>query len=81
MDFVLALVSPTLGGGAKLPINFFALDAKASYAGLVGTDPYLTLNAQDVVLQFNGAIAGDIPLPGVYADFSQIDNGVGKPRA
>jgi hypothetical protein len=44
-------------------------------AGLVGTDPYLTLNAKDVVFQFNGAFAAGYPIPMVYADFSSIQSG------
>ncbi len=77
LDFALAMVSPSLGGGATLPLNFFGLSARAGYAGLVGTDPFLTLNATDVVLEFNGAIANNYPLPGVYADFSVINGGRG----
>jgi hypothetical protein len=77
LDFALALVSPSLGGGLTLPLNFFGLSATAAYAGLVGTDPYLTLNAQNIIFQFNGAIASGIPLPSVYADFSVINGGKG----
>ncbi|MDZ4123485.1 MAG: hypothetical protein U1E02_04800, partial [Hydrogenophaga sp.] len=77
LDFALAMVAPSLGGGATLPLNFFGLSARAGYAGLVGTDPFLTLNATDVVLEFNGAMAGGIPLPSVYADFSVINGGKG----
>ena len=77
LDFALVMVSPTLGGGITLPLNFFGLSATAAYAGLVGTDPYLTLNAQNVVFEFNGAIASGILLPSVYADFSGINGGKG----
>ncbi|MEI7786162.1 MAG: hypothetical protein WCK08_17350, partial [Betaproteobacteria bacterium] len=76
LDFALVLVGPSLGG-ARLPLNFFGLTAKAGLAGLVGTDPYLTLDTQDVVFEFNGALAGTIPLPSVYADFSVVNGGRG----
>jgi hypothetical protein len=76
LDFALALVGPSLGG-ARLPLNFFGLTAKASLAGLVGTDPYLTLDTRDVVFEFNGALAMGVPIPSVYADFSVINGGRG----
>ena len=77
LDFALALVSPSLGVNTRLPLNFFALDARAASAGLVGTDPFLTLEATDVHLAFNGAIARGIPIPTVYADFSVVADGHG----
>ncbi|WP_295538365.1 calcium-binding protein, partial [uncultured Pseudacidovorax sp.] len=79
LDFALAMLSPSLGANmpAAGPAKFFALDAKADFAGLVGTDPWLTLNATDLRFAFNGAFAGQYPLPGFYADLSKIDGGKG----
>jgi hypothetical protein len=75
LDFALVMMSPSLAGQTASQVQFFGLTATAGYAGLVGTDPYLTLNAQDVVFQFNGAFAAGYPIPMVYADFSSIHTG------
>ncbi|WP_043112418.1 hypothetical protein, partial [Pseudacidovorax intermedius] len=77
LDFALAMMTPTLAQGVPLPGKFFGLSATAGMAGIVGTDPFLTLNATDLLLSFNGAFLGTLPVPGAYVDFSAIDGGKG----
>jgi hypothetical protein len=41
----------------------------------VGTDPWVTLNAQDVRFGLNLAIANGFPLPLTFVDFSSVNDG------
>ncbi|WP_420226204.1 hypothetical protein [Pigmentiphaga litoralis] len=75
LDFALAMMAPSVAPGTTLPGKFFGLTASAAMAGLVGTDPFLTLNATDLKFDFNGAILGNVPVPGAYVDFSQLQGG------
>ena len=46
LDFALAMVTPAVAPGVNASgVRFFTLDATADFAGLVGTDPFLTLQA------------------------------------
>ncbi|MEN9774726.1 MAG: hypothetical protein RL322_1796, partial [Pseudomonadota bacterium] len=75
VDLAFAMLQPALGGGQVLPISFYGIKASAASGGIVGTDPYLTLQADDLVFELNGAMSRGKPLPTVYADFSSIDAG------
>ncbi|MBW8894063.1 MAG: hypothetical protein JF617_18910, partial [Burkholderiales bacterium] len=75
LDFALVMLTPTPGAGITLPGKFYAFTASAGLAGLVGTDPYLTLQATDVKLGFNGAFLGKYPVPSAYVDFSKLPGG------
>ncbi|MBU3995906.1 MAG: LEPR-XLL domain-containing protein, partial [Actinobacteria bacterium] len=76
LDFVLAMLTPSKASGFAVPgVNFYSLYASADKAGLVGTDPYLTLEGTDVVLKLNGAVAGDYPIPSLYVDYTELPGG------
>ncbi|MEO0510569.1 MAG: LEPR-XLL domain-containing protein, partial [Verrucomicrobiota bacterium] len=77
LDFAFAMLTPTLGGGQTLPANFFALSATADSVGLVGTSPFVTLEAEDVIFEFNGAFFNGYPVPFTYVDFTSLNNGLG----
>ena len=71
LDFALAMVTPAVAPGVELGgIRFFTLEATADFAGLVGTDPFLTLEARNVVLELNGGIVADYPVP-IFVDWSE----------
>ena len=76
LNFAFALMSPA--GAFKLPsMKFFSLEASASLIGLVGTDPYLTLQANSIHLDFNGAEMNGYLLPGVFINYLVTDNASG----
>ena len=76
MDFAVALMSPVKSSGFAINgLKFFSLKASASLAGLVGTDPYLTLQGKDVQLSLNGAFMQGKPIPTFYADYTKLAGG------
>jgi len=76
MDFAVALMSPVKSSGFAINgLKFFSLKASASLAGLVGTDPYLTLQGKDVQLSLNGAFMQGKPIPTFYADYTKPAGG------
>lgn len=76
LDFALALLSPAATTGFSIPgLKFFALKATADLAGLVGTDPFMTLEGRDIGLSLNGAFAQGYPVPGFFADFTKLAGG------
>ena len=73
MDFILSMVTPSKASGfAVNGVNFYSLYAKADKAGLVGTDPYLTLEGTKIEIKLNGAIVKGYPIPGLYADYTEM---------
>ncbi len=75
LDFALAMVTPAVAPGINADgIRFFTLEATADFAGLVGTDPFLTLEAHDIVLELNAGMVNGYPLP-IYVDWSQQPDG------
>ena len=76
LNFALAMVSPAAAPGLEIPgVKFYSLAATADYAGIVGTDPFLTLNATDLIFKLNGAALGGYPAPGFYIDYGEMDGG------
>jgi hypothetical protein len=74
LDFGLVLANPSVLGQRIQGIQFIGAYLEADYAGLVGTDPWVTMNIQDVKFGLNIAVAGGFPIPG-FIDFSSIDDG------
>ena len=75
-NFVLAMVSPEIAPGLPLPgVNFYSVTATAAKAGLVGTDPYVTLEATDLSFHINAATIAGKPAPCVYLDYTTMAGG------
>ena len=73
LDFVLSMVAPSKASGFAVPgVNFYSLKASADKAGLVGTDPYLTLEGTDVIIRLNGAVANGYPIPTLFVDYTEL---------
>ncbi|MEO7578774.1 MAG: calcium-binding protein, partial [Massilia sp.] len=76
LDFVLALVTPEIAPGLSLPgVNFYSVAAHADSAKLVGTAPYLELEANDLSFHINAATIGGYPAPSVYLDYTTMAGG------
>jgi hypothetical protein len=78
LDFALVLGSPQIAGQQLDAVRMIGITLSSDYIGLVGTEPYLTLNAQDIVFQLNLALLDVFPLPGTFIDFSSVNDG-GQP--
>ncbi|MCX7257343.1 MAG: hypothetical protein NTZ64_11550, partial [Polaromonas sp.] len=73
MDFILSMLTPSKASGfAVKGVNFYSLYATADKAGLVGTDPYLTLDGSHIEIKLNGAIVNGYPIPSLYADYTEM---------
>ena len=73
LDFVLSMLTPSKASGFAVPgVNFYSLKASADKAGLVGTDPYLTLEGTEIVLRLNGATVNGYPIPSMYVDYTEL---------
>ena len=69
------MANPQVLGQAVDAVTFIGITASADFAGLVGTSPWVTLNAKDIRFGLNMAIANGYPLPLTYIDFSSINDG------
>ncbi|MCU1533289.1 MAG: hypothetical protein JWO49_2860, partial [Arthrobacter sp.] len=70
LDFALAMVTPAVGPNLTIDIDvrFWTLEASADLAGLVGTDPFITLRATNLDFELNGGTIKDIPVP-IFVDW------------
>ncbi|MFY8192079.1 MAG: hypothetical protein ACOVKF_02955, partial [Limnohabitans sp.] len=75
LDFGMVLANPSFMGQSLDQLYFVGITASADFAGLVGTEPYVTLNAKDIRFGLNMAIANGFPLPLTFVDFSTVNDG------